>query len=50
VKSTWFPGWRLRISSRNQFSQAVRDGYLMQDEADRFTEIHDRLVQAGVMQ
>jgi mono/diheme cytochrome c family protein len=29
--------------------QAVRDGYITAAEADRFTEIHDRLLQAGVM-
>lgn len=35
---------------RGLTSQAVRDGYITQADADRFTEIHDRLVQAGVMQ
>lgn len=30
--------------------QAVRDGRITQEEADRFTEIHDRLLAAGVMQ
>lgn len=29
--------------------QAVRDGYITAADADRFTEIHDRLLQAGVM-
>jgi mono/diheme cytochrome c family protein len=29
--------------------QAVQDGYITEQEANRFTEIHDRLLQAGVM-
>lgn len=30
--------------------QAVRDGFITQQEADRFTELHDRMIEAGVMQ
>lgn len=30
--------------------QAVRDGAITQEEADRFTELHDRVIEAGVMQ
>jgi len=29
--------------------QAVRDGVIMQEDADRFTELHDRLMAAGLM-
>lgn len=31
-------------------AQAVRDGALTQEQADSFTEIHDRLIDAGLMQ
>ncbi|HEY52091.1 MAG TPA: cytochrome c [Caldilineae bacterium] len=30
--------------------QAVSDGYITQADADRFTEIHDALLEAGIMQ
>ena len=35
---------------RAMTGQAVRDGYITQEEADRFTEIHDALLEAGIMQ
>ena len=30
--------------------QAVSDGHISQEDADRFTEIHDALLEAGIMQ
>ena len=34
---------------RAMTGQAVRDGYITQEQADRFTEIHDALIEAGIM-
>ncbi len=34
---------------RAMTGQAVRDGYITQEQADRFTEIHDVLLEAGIM-
>lgn len=35
---------------RAMTGQAVRDGYISQADSDRFTEIHDTLIKAGLMQ
>ncbi len=35
---------------RAMTGQAVRDGYISQADADRFTQIHDTLIEAGLMQ
>lgn len=35
---------------RAMTGQAVRDGYITQADSDRFTEIHDTLIKAGLMQ
>jgi hypothetical protein len=34
---------------RAMTGQAVRDGYITEEEAQRFTEIHDALLEAGIM-
>ena len=34
---------------RAMTGQAVRDGYITEEDADRFTEIHDALLEAGIM-
>ena len=43
-------GRGMQAMQRAVTEQAVRDGALTQEDADRFTEIHDRLIEEGLMQ
>lgn len=43
-------GRGMQAMQRAVTEQAVRDGALTQEDADRFTAIHDRLIEQGLMQ